>query len=218
MLLVFVQHLQSGEVWRRSLQIWFSVVFLLNRVGSPRQSLVKWRIVMENRGVEELAVQLEQSMDLSAMERSAKLVGRVLSTKLLNRWGVRNILTSAWKDFGEVDIRWVRENLFIISVQDGNVAARILDLVPWAVMKKNFSVKRWPPELALEEVEMEKVPFWVQLSGVPLGLGSLENVKCLTAEAGQFLELEDPKKARGFLRVRLLVNTANPLPTGYWLR
>ncbi|KAM1224939.1 hypothetical protein ACFX2G_044719 [Malus domestica] len=82
---------------------------------------------MDNHGVEELAIQLEQSMDLSAIEHGVKLVGKILSTKMLNRWGVRNILNSAWKDFGEVDIKWVKENLFIISVQDVNMAMMILD-------------------------------------------------------------------------------------------
>ncbi|KAM1025340.1 hypothetical protein ACFX2J_038339 [Malus domestica] len=71
---------------------------------------------MENRGMEELVVHLEQAMDLSAMEHGVKLVGMVLTNRTLNKWGVRNILRSAWKEFGEVEIKWVRKNTFIISV------------------------------------------------------------------------------------------------------
>lgn len=58
-----------------------------------------------------------------------------------------------------------KRNTFIITVRDEEVASRILQSVPWAVMKHNFVVKRWPLELALEEVQMEIVLFWVQIRG-----------------------------------------------------
>ncbi|KAM0988228.1 hypothetical protein ACFX2A_012416 [Malus domestica] len=115
--------------------------------------------------VEELVVHLEHSMDLSSMEHGVKLVGEALVDRKLNKWGIRNILRSAWKDFGEVDIKWVRDNLFVITFQDETMATRILAQVLWAVMKQKFSVKKWPPELALEEVKMAVVPFWVQIRG-----------------------------------------------------
>ncbi|KAM1882505.1 hypothetical protein ACFX13_003987 [Malus domestica] len=169
-------------------------------------------------GVEELVVHLDQALDLSSMEQGVKLIGKVLTSKLLNKWGVRNILRSAWKELGEVDIKWVRDNTFLILVQDESMASKILEQVPWAVMKKVFSVKKWPPELALEEVEMETVPFWVQIRGVPLGSTSLSNIQRLTQVAGQFIVLEDPGKARGFLRVRLLIDTGKPLCNGCWIR
>ncbi|KAM1025339.1 hypothetical protein ACFX2J_038338 [Malus domestica] len=62
-------------------------------------------------------------------------------------------------------------------------------------MKKNFSVKKWPLELALEEVEMETIPFWVQVRGVPLSLISTANIKRLAREAREFVELEDLAKS-----------------------
>lgn len=62
-----------------------------------------------------------------------------------------------------MDIKWVRDNTYVITVQDESMATKILAQVPWAVMKQNFSIKKWPPELTLEEVKMEVVPFWVQI-------------------------------------------------------
>ncbi|XP_009363711.2 uncharacterized protein LOC103953669 [Pyrus x bretschneideri] len=85
-------------------------------------------------------------------------------------------------------------------------------------MKKVFSVVKWPPELALEELELDAVPFWVQIRGIPLGLASVDNIQRLTKEAGKFLAMEDPGLARGFLRVRILVDTEKPLFKGCWIR
>ncbi|KAB2625745.1 hypothetical protein D8674_017405 [Pyrus ussuriensis x Pyrus communis] len=145
---------------------------------------------------------------LSTMEQGVKLVGKVLTQKPLNKWGVRNILRAAWKELGEVEIKWVRENVFIISVKDENVASKIIEQVPWAVMKKVFSV----------ELELDAVPFWVQIRGIPLGLASIENVQRVTKEAGKFIAMEDPGHARGFVRIRILVDTEKPLFKGCWIR
>ncbi|XP_048420938.1 uncharacterized protein LOC125473601 [Pyrus x bretschneideri] len=173
---------------------------------------------MATSGVDELVVQLNQTLELSTMEQGVKLVGKVLTPKPLNKWGVRNILRAAWKELGEVEIKWVRENVFIISVKDEHVASKILEQVPWAVMKKVFCVVKWPPELALEELELDAVPFWVQIRGIPLGLASIENVQRVTKEAGKFIAMEDPGHARGFVRIRILVDTEKPLFKGCWIR
>ncbi|KAM1183085.1 hypothetical protein ACFX19_001501 [Malus domestica] len=77
-------------------------------------------------------------MDLSTVETGIKLVGSVLADKPLNRWGVRNILRAAWKSYGDIEIKWVKDNTFIISVPDERVAGKIIDQVPWGVMKKTF--------------------------------------------------------------------------------
>ncbi|XP_070666465.1 uncharacterized protein [Malus domestica] len=172
---------------------------------------------MTTQDVEELVVNLERTMDLTTMENGVKLVGMALVNRNLNRWGVRNILRSAWKELGEVDIKWVKDNMFLINAQDESTASKILQQVPWAVMKKNFSVKRWPLDLALEEIQMEILPFWVQIRGVPLYLSSKENALRIAKEIGEVVEIEDLSKNRGFLRVKVMVNSHNPLIAGCWL-
>lgn len=82
---------------------------------------------MAQQGVDELVVHLDKAMDLSAMEHGVKLVGTALASRALNRWGVRNILISAWKDYGEIEIKWVKENTFIIMVSDESVATKFLN-------------------------------------------------------------------------------------------
>lgn len=86
-------------------------------------------------------------------------------------------------------------------------------------MKQHFVVKRWPQELAFEEVQLEVVLFWVQIRGVPLHLHTENNVRRLAWEIGDFIEMEDLSYARGFLRVRvnINININNPLVTGCWL-
>ncbi|KAM1122858.1 hypothetical protein FF1_004321 [Malus domestica] len=204
-------------------QLWSSILsvhFILGVRQSQSKGQRVWELTsygMEQQAVEELAVQLELNMELSSQAQGVKLIGAALVNRPLNRWGVRNILRASWKDWGAIDVKWVRDNLYVISVPDESVATRILSQAPWAVMKQNFSVCRWPVELALEEVQVELIPFWVQIRGIPLGLTSERNVRRLVRDVGEFLELEDLSKARGFVRVRVVVNWKNPLVPGCWL-
>lgn len=66
--------------------------------------------------MEELVVHLERTMDLSTIEQGVKLVGTTLVNKTLNKWGVRNILKSSWNEIRETEVKWVRDNTFIITL------------------------------------------------------------------------------------------------------
>lgn len=90
--------------------------------------------VMAQTDVDELLLHLEGAMELTNMENGVKLVGTALVDRLLNKWGVRNILRSIWKEFSKVELNWVKDNTFIIIVRDEAVATRILNQVPWVVM------------------------------------------------------------------------------------
>ena len=80
--------------------------------------------------IDELVVHLERNLDLSTMEQGIRLVGTVLVNKTLNKWGTRNILRSAWKELGKIDIKWVKDNTFIITVSDESTTMKILEQVP----------------------------------------------------------------------------------------
>lgn len=64
---------------------------------------------------------------------------------------------------------------------------------------------------------MHKVPFWVQLRGIPLNLSTEDNVRKIAREIGEIVEVDDLGRGCGFLRVRVILDTTNPLPTGCWL-
>lgn len=64
---------------------------------------------------------------------------------------------------------------------------------------------------------MEVVSFWIQIRGVLPYLNSEENVRRLPSNIGEFEEFEDPTWARGFLKVKVVINTSKPLTIGCWL-
>ncbi|KAB2628955.1 hypothetical protein D8674_033750 [Pyrus ussuriensis x Pyrus communis] len=95
------------------------------------------------------------------------------------------------------------ENGLELSNMESEVTL-IVKLVPWAVMKQNLSVKRWTENLAMEEVHMHMVHFWVQMKGIPPSLCSDGNISSLANKCGNPIEVENLTKARGFLRLRIM--------------
>ncbi|KAL6286553.1 hypothetical protein ACE6H2_010943 [Prunus campanulata] len=172
---------------------------------------------MARHNTEELTIQLEESLGISSLENGPKLIGAVIANKMPNRGAIKNILKTAWQEFGEAKITWIRENLFAISVQDEDMARKILERGPWSVMRHCFSVRRWPLELAVEEIDTHLVPFWVQVRGIPLNLCTEDNAVKIGRKIGDLVEYENPSQARGFLRLRVEIDTTQPLPAGFWL-
>ncbi|PQP99326.1 uncharacterized protein Pyn_18501 [Prunus yedoensis var. nudiflora] len=166
---------------------------------------------------DELVEHLEEALGISNLEDGPKLVGAVIAQKLPNKGAIKNILKAAWKNYGETRIVWVMENRFAITVSDENMADKIINNGPWSVMKCCFAVKRWPPTLAIEEVQMDHVPHWIQIRGIPLNLCHEENMIKVGSKAGEVIEFEDLGRTRGFLRVRVEVDTNLPLVAGFWL-
>lgn len=80
---------------------------------------------MVNQEIKELVVHLDRSMELVSMKNGIKLVGKALVNRNLNKLDVRNILRATWKELGDIEIKWVRENTFIITVPDENTVTKI---------------------------------------------------------------------------------------------
>ncbi|PQM34165.1 hypothetical protein Pyn_37935 [Prunus yedoensis var. nudiflora] len=85
-------------------------------------------------------------------------------------------------------------------------------------MKFCCSIHRWPEDSAVEDIQFNMIPFWVQVRGVPLNLCHMENMTKIGQRLCEVIDFEDPAQARGFLRIRALINSQLPLPTGFWLK
>ncbi|KAM1362684.1 hypothetical protein ACFX2H_027475 [Malus domestica] len=107
------------------------------------------------------------------------------------------------------------ENDLVVQLEHNMELSSMAQRVKLVGAALNFSVCRWPVNLALEEVQVELLPFWVQIHGIPLGFTSERNVRRLVRDVGAFLELEDLSKARRFVRVQVVVNSKNPLIPGW---
>lgn len=82
---------------------------------------------MAQTNTEDLALQLEDVLNVSNLEQGPKLLGVVIADRTPNRGAVKSILKTAWQELGEAKITWVKDNVFAITAQDDEMARKILD-------------------------------------------------------------------------------------------
>lgn len=57
----------------------------------------------------------------------------------------------------------------------------------------------------------------MQIKGIPPYLCFEGNINRLANKCGELIEVDDLSKARGFLRIRIMVDTSQPLAMGCWV-
>lgn len=98
----------------------------------------------------------------------ATLVGNVITYKPLNRGAVKCILDKAWGSPEGLQVADVGFNLFLFTFNSQEEAEEILRRSPWYVMNKLINLRVWNPQMVMNEIDFSKVPFWVQVQGLPL--------------------------------------------------
>lgn len=77
----------------------------------------------------------------------------------------------------------------------------------------------WPNNTALDEICINRATYWVQGHAVPKEQITAENGVKMAKLLGVIEEIEDPAIVgnRGYLRVKVLINTKHPLTTSLML-
>ncbi|KAJ1385160.1 Zinc knuckle CX2CX4HX4C [Sesbania bispinosa] len=174
-----------------------------------------------NAESEEITVELESDGLQSVQLAGRSLVGKVLVEKPLNKGEVKNILLKAWRLTSEVHIADMGTNLFLFTFSQKKEAKEILDKGPWFVMGRILSLQFWAPQISAYELNFDRIPFWVQLHGLPLEMMNTSNAAKLMGRVGEVIEVENPfvgiKLIRTFIRVKALIDIKKPIISGCWV-
>ncbi|CAB4280012.1 unnamed protein product [Prunus armeniaca] len=95
------------------------------------------------------------------------------------------------------------------------MADQIINEGPWFVIGFCFNVQRWPSNMAIEELPLHKVAYWIQAHGIPLNLLTARNALEIGEKLGKVKEVENPweKGSRGFLHMRRNHDSRAPINT-----
>ncbi|KAJ1425968.1 hypothetical protein SESBI_10695 [Sesbania bispinosa] len=84
--------------------------------------------------VEGVEVQLEPEGEAGIRTARKKLIGRVLTSKMLNKGAVKDIISKAWSLVEELNISDLGPNVFLFNFSGEKDAKRVFDGGPWFVM------------------------------------------------------------------------------------
>ena len=115
----------------------------------------------------------------------AQFVGKIPNFSVFQK--MVNIL---WGDEGEVDVRPVGYNLFIIQFSNAEMRDRVLETGPWHIQNKPLIVRKWEPRMGEMEFNMAKLPIWVHLRNIPLELFSQRGISYIASGIGNPLYMD----------------------------
>lgn len=170
---------------------------------------------------EPIIINLDPSFDDSSQRAKFTLVGKILSSKTLNRKGVANVIAKAWRTIEEVSVSAWGENTYVFGFKSENDVCKIMTLGPWSIMGSLMILRKWEAQKTLEEIDFSFIPFWVQIQGLPLGFLNARSGLKIAESLGKIIAVEDPEgrgKLQKFIRVRVWIDVTKPLKKGFFLK
>ncbi|XP_057453130.1 uncharacterized protein LOC130744991 [Lotus japonicus] len=126
---------------------------------------------------------------------------------------MKETLRNLWRGFGTFEIRDIGPNLFTFRFDDKQDRDRVLLGGPWNYNHFVLVLKVLEVDESPSQVPLDRVPFWVQVHDMPVGLHTEEVARSLGVALGGFMDW-DPSERRGhgaFLRVKASVDVSKPL-------
>ncbi|CAL1403478.1 unnamed protein product [Linum trigynum] len=147
------------------------------------------------------------------------LVGKMMAEKSFNYATIKGAVDYSWSRFGEIDIRYLRENKFVFSFPSEAIRERVWMERPWILSNTLVALKKWDGGIKPEEVEVDSMAIWVQIHDLPQKFRSEENLK---AVAGFFFGMHKYDKSgiefngwRRYVRFLVEVELNEPIPVGF---
>ncbi|GMP94414.1 hypothetical protein CsSME_00043880 [Camellia sinensis var. sinensis] len=175
-----------------------------------------------NPPLQRKGISLEEGSGENEDTSNMCLIGKNLGSKILNRTAVSNIIRGAWRIRGELSISPWNDNVYLFQFSDGDDRNRVLRDCPWSVMGKLLALQPLQTGQTVEEMEFRWCSFWVQVHGLPLNNLTKQNGEILGNRIGRSVQVETHTEGlllyRNFLRIRVEIDTQQPLPRGLWLQ
>ena len=165
---------------------------------------------------EELTLKLEATSQDSQCEKFM-LVGKILASRVLNKIGVMNILSSVWNPSQPFKQVRIFQNLYSFEFSNEEDMLKILEASPWSVMNYSMILQKWDGNCAVDDLRFDKIAMWVRASGLPRCMFNVENGWKIASKLGNPVKVNIKESLYTYLRFRVEIPVDKPLRTGFWL-
>ncbi|KAL7168773.1 hypothetical protein ACSBR2_033920 [Camellia fascicularis] len=163
----------------------------------------------------------DKDLGLDAVFPSS-LIGKVLAPKTLNKNVVSSIIAGAWKVHGTLNISHWSNNVFLFQFLEEDDQNQILCDGPWSLIGSLLVLCPPYPRANGCRSGFSMAPLLDASSWLPFNNMTKRTSEILGRRISQRLHVKAYQEGlllnRSFLRIRVEVNTQNPLPRGLWLQ
>jgi hypothetical protein len=168
---------------------------------------------------EDPSSQLETLTPDMNFEEAPPLVGHIISQKTLSNHLVYVALKKSWPFAIPFSFSTLGPNLFLFKFSKLEHTTRILAQVTWNVNGSLLALQKWSPSATINELTLTKVPFWIQVHGLPLHNMTTKNAIAIGKGLGEFLKVEESggilSTFRSYLRILVEIDSNKPFKPGF---
>ncbi|KAL0701381.1 hypothetical protein Bca4012_057503 [Brassica carinata] len=164
-------------------------------------------------GIEDEPVAL--SIDDCAEARRATQFSLMGRPTILRKQNLRAMMTSLpkmWGLSGVISGRIVEKKKFQFVFPSEELLQSVLSRGPWAYNERMLIINRWNP--ALGDAQLNHIPFWVQIRGIPLEFLTATMIRNIGDRIGEVLLVDFKPEITGdveFVRVQFNWDVSKPL-------
>ncbi|XP_017258044.1 uncharacterized protein LOC108227417 isoform X2 [Daucus carota subsp. sativus] len=159
-------------------------------------------------------------LEYSDSELPKVIYARMLSGRAINKIGLKNMFESIWQRKAGVTIEDYTDGIIILKFESEAVKNRIIRGQPWAFGGSYLILIEADAMTQITAESFQKIPFWVQVHGIPPGLLAKPYGEKLGKEIansmGEFMEF-DPTHQSSFMRFRVGLDSTKALLRGKFL-
>ncbi|KAG5557186.1 hypothetical protein RHGRI_007455 [Rhododendron griersonianum] len=100
-------------------------------------------------------------------------------------------LVRIWKKFGIYEVMANDQGFFFFKFGDEGVLQKVMEGGPWHIAGKLMILKKWQPQMVLQKEQLSSIPFWVQLSNVPLEFWNAAGFSYIASALGKPLFVDE---------------------------
>lgn len=160
---------------------------------------------------EELEVPGEEDHHEQNLDPQLCLVRRFLTNRSLRIHMMKQRMAGVWRPGRGITIKEVDGDRFLFQFYHKVDIQRVLKGGPWSFDGHLLILGMMQHGEIPQQVELYKVPFWVQVHNIPVGFMTVAVGQLLANFMGDFLEYDEKNFLRSYMRVRVLIDVRKPL-------
>ncbi|KAI4970186.1 hypothetical protein ZWY2020_001100 [Hordeum vulgare] len=150
----------------------------------------------------------------------AKAVRKLMSDKPGYVAGMDVALTRAWCPLSRLEVKEMGGTNFLFLFQQEAWKRKAVENGSWTFGKDLLVMEDFDPAKSIDEYTFEKVPIWVRIFNVPLGMMCKELAENIAEQIGELVEVytgEDGTALGQYLRMKVRIRVVDPLMRGLYL-
>ena len=141
----------------------------------------------EKKGVK---VGWRRSMQKQKEDADLKAMGKLMSDKPGYTGGMEVALGKAWCPMKRLEVKDMGENRFLFVFQEEMGRRKAVENGPWTFNKDLLVVEEFDLAKTIDEYTFKKVPIWVRIYNVPLGMMCKDLAEDIGEQIGDLVEVD----------------------------